>query len=82
LSGVQLVMARDLARNLVVMVVIALILLAIFEASGHQFAILPADASPGPVLAGAIVFGALMTFAQQQVRRFLRLRGSHTRPPR
>ena len=50
----------------------AFALLIIFEASGHRIAVLPADASPLPVLAGAVLLGAAITAVEQSLRRRLR----------
>jgi hypothetical protein len=64
-------MALHLARNLLVTLAAALVLLTVFEASGHQIPVLPADASPGPVVGGAAFLAAALTVVEQRLRRFL-----------
>ncbi|MDQ6614436.1 MAG: hypothetical protein M3083_06755 [Actinomycetota bacterium] len=64
-------MLRHLARNLLAMLALAVVLVTIFEGSGHQIPVLPADASPGPVLIGAALLGAAMTFVEMRLRRLL-----------
>jgi hypothetical protein len=71
-GGVSYVMARDLARNVITLLAIAVTLLTVFEMSNHRVPILPADASPGPVVAGALLFGVAVTLVERRVRRRLR----------
>jgi hypothetical protein len=70
--AVSWAMARHLARNEMVTLTIAAILLTIFEVSGHHVPTLPADASPIPVLGGSVLLGALATIAEERLRRLLR----------
>jgi hypothetical protein len=65
-------MARHLARNVTALLVIAASLLALFEVSNHRVPVLPADASPGPVLLDALLLGVAVTVVEQKIRRFLR----------
>ncbi|HEV3351459.1 MAG TPA: hypothetical protein VG076_00975 [Acidimicrobiales bacterium] len=65
-------MARHLVRNLVLLLSAAAVLLTIFEASGRSIPVLPADASPVPVLVGAALLGAGVTAIEQKVRSALR----------
>jgi riboflavin transporter FmnP len=65
-------MVRHLARNVTALLVVAAILLTMFEVSNHRVPVLPADASPGPVLAGALLLAVAMTVCEQRVRRLLR----------
>ena len=53
------------------MLAIAAALLSVFEASGHQLAVLPADASPGPVLASAALLAVAFTLVEEKLRRVL-----------
>ena len=65
-------MARHLVRNVAVLATIAASLLTLFESSHHRIAVLPADASPIPVLIASVLIGVAMTVAEQRVRRHLR----------
>jgi hypothetical protein len=67
-----LVVARDLARNVIALLALAASLLTVFEASSHRVPVLPADASPGPVLAGAVVLAVAVTLVERSVRHLFR----------
>jgi hypothetical protein len=64
-----LVVARNLARNVMAMLVLAAGLLTVFELSNHRVTVLPADASPGPVLLGAVLLAVVATIAERRLRR-------------
>jgi hypothetical protein len=65
-------MLRRLARNVSALFVLAAIQLTVVEVSGHRVPVLPADASPGPVIAGALLLAVTVTVAEQNVRRLRR----------
>jgi hypothetical protein len=64
--------ARHLARNVTALLLLAAGLLTVFEVSNHRVPVLPADASPGPVLVGAVLFGVALTIVERRLRRRLR----------
>ena len=64
-------MVRHLFRNLASMLAVAALLLVVFSGSRHKIHVLPADASTGPVLVGAVLLGIAMTVVEQRVRRQL-----------
>jgi hypothetical protein len=68
----RVTIVRYFARNAMVLLALAATLLTVFEMSSHRLAVLPADASPGPVLAGALVLAAAATIVEGGVRRRLR----------
>jgi hypothetical protein len=59
---------RILARNVAILVGLGGALLAVFQWSGHSVAVLPADASPGPVLVSALCMAAALTALEQRLR--------------
>lgn len=71
MSRIFAVMTRHLARNVTALLVIAACVLMIFGVSNHRIPVLPADASPGPVLAGAVLLGVVFTVVEQNLRRLL-----------
>jgi len=63
--------APHLARNVTVLLLLAGGLLTVFEVSNHRVPVLPADASPGPVLVGAVLVGVALTIVERRLRRRL-----------
>jgi len=68
---VPLLVARHLARNVTDLLLLAGGLLTVFEVSNHGVPVLPADASPGPVLVGAVLLGVALTMVERRLRRRL-----------